>query len=128
MADLRCSEGKPLEEIPKAQVIEVSSLADIARLAVAMISFAVVMPIYKYVENGEVVFFVQTTYRDYFKFYGVPLIYLYRTKASQELEKSKYVLIRVDETGEKVEVGDRSRPGWTSIPVIDLKEKPGFLP
>jgi len=117
-----------LEEIPKAQVIEVSSLADIARLAVAMISFAVVMPIYKYVENGEVVFFIQTTYRDYLKFNGVPLIYLYRTKASQELEKSKYVLIRVDETGEKVEVGDRSRPGWTSIPVIDLKEKPGFLP
>ncbi|MGC9071101.1 MAG: hypothetical protein ACP5HK_00160 [Acidilobus sp.] len=117
-----------MDGIEKAQIVEVSSLADLARLAVTMLSFAVIMPIYRYLENYNEVYFVQTTYRDYFRFYGVPIVYLYRAKLTDNSEKVKYVLIKVDETGEKVEVGDRTKPGWTSIPIITLKEKPSFLP
>ncbi len=117
-----------MEEVQKARVLEVSSLADLARLAVAMLSFAVLLPIYRYQERDQEVYFLQTTYRDYFKFYGVPLVYLYRTRPLAEPDKAKYVLIKVDEGGERVEVGDRTRPGWTSIPIITLKEKPDFLP
>ncbi len=117
-----------MEEPQKAQVVEVSSLADLARLAVAMLSFAVLLPIYRYLEGDQEIYFVQTTYRDYFKLYGVPIVYLYRTRQSGEPERAKYVLIKVDESGEKVEVGDRTRPGWTSIPIITLRGKPGFLP
>ncbi|MGC9209801.1 MAG: hypothetical protein ACP5FT_00795 [Acidilobus sp.] len=119
---------KLVKEVEKAQVVEVSSLADLARLAVTMLSFAVIMPIYRYFDGTDEVYFVQTTYRDYFNFYGIPIVYLYRGKASGDSDKAKYVLIKVDETGERVEIGDKARPGWTSIPIITLKEKPNFLP
>lgn len=117
-----------MEEVQKARVVEVSSLADLARLAVAMLSFAVLLPIYRYQEGDEEVYFVQTTYRDYFKFYGIPIVYLYRTRPLTEPEKAKYVIIKVDESGERVEISDRTRPGWTSIPIITLRGKPDFLP
>ena len=114
------------ESPPKAVRIEVESLADLSRLAVTMASYAVIMPIYGFKDGDDVYLFVQATYKDYYKYYGIPLIYLYRGR-DEGLAKGKYVLIKVDETGEKVEVSDRSRPGWTAIPLIWLKTRPEHL-
>ena len=111
------------ETLPKVVRIEVESLADLSRLAVTMASYAVIMPIYGFREGDEIYLFVQATYKDYYKYYGIPLIYYYRTK-DESIARGKYVLIKVDETGEKVEISDRSRPGWTAIPLIWLKTKP----
>ncbi len=116
------------EELPKVQAVEVSSLADLARLAASMVSYAVVMPIYRFYLNGKAYYFVQTTYRDYFKYYGIPIIYYYKEESSPGREEGqRYVLLKVDESGEKVELSDRSRPGWTPIPIINLRSKPPFI-
>ncbi len=114
------------EEVSKALEFEVSSLADLARLAASMVAYAVVMPIYAYNEDDRVVMFVQTSYRDYYKHYGIPIVYVYRASLV-EAQKGKYVLLKVDDTGERVEVSDRSRPGWTSIPIVWLKRKPPII-
>lgn len=115
------------EEVQKALVFEVSSLADLARLAASMVAYGLVMPIYAYSDGGSIRLFVQSDYRDYYKQYGLPIIYMYAA-SSDEIGKGKYVLIKVDETGERVEVSDKARPGWTSIPIIWLKGKPSIMP
>ncbi|MFP3081043.1 MAG: hypothetical protein RXR09_05955 [Acidilobus sp.] len=104
-----------------------SSLPDIARLASSMVSYSIVMPIYRYVENGYTYYFIQTTYRDYYKFYGIPIIYFFRSRFNDEELKYKYVLLKVDETGERVELSDRSRPGWAAMPIVNLKGRPSFI-
>lgn len=114
------------EGLKKAFMIKVSSLADLARLASSMASRMIVMPVYRYREGGKVIYFIQTIYKDYYKQYGLPIVYYY--EAEEEAVEPKYILARADETGEKVELSDRVRTGWVAIPVINIAEKPGFLP
>jgi hypothetical protein len=114
--------------VPKTFTVEVDSLSDIARLATSMASYAIVMPIYRCFESDLVYYFIQTTYRDYYKYYGIPIIYYFRSKPTEDEQRYKYVLLKVDESGEKVELSDRSRPGWAAVPIINLKSKPPFMP
>lgn len=112
-----------------AIAVRVTGLGDIARLASSMASRMVVLPVYRFRHNGRVVYALQTIYKDYYKFYGIPVIYYYATEDDGvEDEKAKYILARVDEMGEKVEVTDRVRPGWVAIPIINLASKPPFMP
>lgn len=115
------------EEIKKAVTVRVSSLSDLARLASSMLSRMLVMPVYRYREGGKAVYFVQTVYKDYYKQYGLPIVYYYEHEAPEETEP-KYILARADELGEKVEVSDRVKTGWVVIPIINLDEKPEFFP
>ena len=110
----------------KAVVVRVLSLSDLVKIAAIGAARMAVLPIYRYAGKGKTVFFIQTVFKDYYKLYGLPLIYYYT--ASGENRQGKYVLVRVDEEGEKMEISDRSRPGWVTIPIIDLAELPPFMP
>ncbi|MCE4612337.1 MAG: cren protein [Desulfurococcales archaeon] len=114
------------EGVKKAVMIRVSSLGDLARLASSMASRMFIMPVYRYHEGGKSIYFIQTIYKDYYKQYGLPIVYYY--EAAEETTEPKYILARADETGERVELSDRVRTGWIAIPVINIAEKPRFLP
>ncbi|MCE4598991.1 MAG: cren protein [Desulfurococcales archaeon] len=116
-------------EVRKASVIRVSSLGDIARLASTLASRMLIMPVYRFKYNGKVYYTLQTIYKDYYRFYGIPIVYYYvDEEGSTDGKDVKYILARADETGERVEVSDKTRTGWVVIPIINLAEKPDFIP
>jgi len=117
------------EEAGVAVAVRVSSLGDLARLASSTAHMMVVMPIYRFRYKSKVVYAVQTIYKDFYKLYGIPIVY-YHVLEDDGLEasKAKYILIKVDEAGERIEVSDRVRPGWVGVPLVNLESKPPFIP
>ncbi|WP_218184395.1 hypothetical protein [Aeropyrum camini] len=88
-----------------------------------------VSPIYRFKHGGKAFYMVQTVYKDYYKQYGVPIIYYYsETLDDGEDNAPGYVLVKVDENGENVELGNRVKPGWLAIPVVNLEGKPAYVP
>jgi hypothetical protein len=111
-----------MEEIKPVYSVRVSTLSDIARFAALMISLGQPAYIVHFNYNGEKYYGLLAIYHDYFNLKGVPIFYYHVGN-----EEGKYLLIKVDETGEQVLFSDRTRSGWISIPVISLKEKPNFI-
>ncbi|MCS7106993.1 MAG: hypothetical protein NZ902_02685 [Acidilobaceae archaeon] len=109
----------------KALAVRLQSLPDIARLAVSASPMSA-MPVYRFREGSKNYYLVQAVYKDYYKLYGLPIIYYYVQEEGEE--RAKYILIKVDESGERVELSDRTRPGWIAVPIINLQEKPPFFP
>jgi len=120
--------GCEAESLGPARMVRVASLADLVRLASSFASRMVVMPVYRFVGEGGALYFLQMMYKDYYRCYGVPVVYYYWWEGDElPPEKAKYVLVRGDETGEKVEVSDRTRPGWIIVPLINLAELPPYV-
>ncbi|MDP8003693.1 MAG: hypothetical protein ACP5I6_07260 [Caldisphaera sp.] len=116
------------EKIPEVFLLKVNSLNDLARLASTMAAHLILMPIYRYISNDKTIYFVQATYKDYYKYYGIPIIYFYEAKEEINYEKARYILIKTDEVGEKVEVSDKIKPGFIAIPIINIEGRPPFFP
>ena len=117
------------ENSTTAVTIKVSTLSDLVRLAAASAHMMVVMPIHRFPYKGKMVYAIQTIYKDFYKLYGVPVVYYYASDNDDlDASKAKYILIKVDETGEKIEISDRTRPGWIGVPLINLESKPPFIP
>jgi len=117
------------KELPRAVMVSVSSIQDLARLAYSMASRFLVMPIYRYKDRGMVYYFIQASYKDYYRHYGIPVIYYYSRPVNEDVDdnRAKYIVAKADETGEHIEITGRTRHGFTIIPIINLKEKPPFI-
>jgi len=116
----------PLEP---AVSIRVASIEDLVRLATSMASRFIVMPIYRFKEGGVVYYFIQASYKDYYKQYGVPVLYYYSRPLDEDVDdsKAKYVIAKADEMGEKVEITDRIKHGYTAVPIVNLAERPAYF-
>lgn len=122
-------ESQGFEGLSKVVAVRVSSFGDLVRMVSSAAHMMVVMPIYRFKFKGKVVYAVQTIYKDYYKLYGVPIVYYYSMDDDGlDPSKAKYILAKVDESGEKIEVADRTRLGWLSIPLVNLEDKPPFIP
>ena len=110
----------------KAVAVRVKSVSDIVKLAAIGAARMTVLPVYRYAGGGRTVYFLQTVFKDYYRLYGLPVIYYYVERG--ESRKGRYILVKVDEEGEKIEFSNGSRPGWIPIPIVDLEELPPFLP
>ena len=123
------SSGGEAPRIEKAVAVRVSSLADLVRLSATLASRMIVMPVYRLRLERGAVYFVQMMYKDYYKYYGVPVIYYYIDESdTRESGEANYILAKTDETGEHIELSSRTRPGWLVIPVINLESPPVYLP
>ncbi|MEM0340198.1 MAG: hypothetical protein QXN05_01465 [Acidilobaceae archaeon] len=113
----------------KAIAVRVSSLSDLVRFASSTVPAMVVMPIYRFKENKKVYYFLQTVYKDFFKYYGIPIIYYYSTTDDGlDSDKAKFILFKADEEGEKIEISNKTKAGCISIPLVNLDKRPPFLP
>jgi hypothetical protein len=118
-----------LEQVEGAIAVRVSTLEDLVRLASTLASRLIVMPIYRFKEDGQVYYFIQASYKDYYKQYGLPVLYYFSRSEDDDVDdsKAKYVIAKADEMGEKVEITDKVRPGFTAIPIVNLAERPPFF-
>ncbi len=108
--------------------VRVSSLRDLARMAATIIALGQSTYIVRFERNGKLYYGLIALLRDYYDLYGLPLLYYcVREKSGDELKKH-YLLVKLDEQGEHVELSESTRPGWVAVPIIDLAEQPRFFP
>ena len=118
------------EEIERAVAVKVNSLEDLARLAASTAARLMAMPIYRFKWRGKAYYIVHLSFKDYYKKYGIPLIYYYSRPLESDVPDSsaKYILIKADDMGEKVVVTSKTQTGYVPIPLINLAGKPPFVP
>lgn len=115
------------EEISKVIGVRVVSIRDIARFAVSLASLGQAPYVIKFRKNDKIVYGLLAVFRDYYKFYGLPLLYYYVVRKQEDVKDKHYILVKSDETGEKVEFAEGTKPGWIAIPIMELKIVPEFL-
>lgn len=108
----------------KVVCIKLLSIADLARLAAAMVTTTSYVYLVHFNHNGKHYYGLFATFRDYYKYHGVPILYYVER---DEPLKGKYLAIKVDESGEVVESLSGVRAGWICIPIISLNRKPDFI-
>lgn len=108
--------------------VRVSSIADLARMAGAAAARMAFMPIYAYTVNGRVVLFVQTIFKDYYKLYGLPVIYYYVGGSGEVPREAAYIAVKAEDGKERIEFVKAPKPGWIAIPLVWLAERPPFVP
>lgn len=117
------------KEITKVLPVKMNSLEDLIRLASSISTPQMTTYILKFIHNDKLYLGILGVFRDYYKYYGLPVFYYYvLDKKSSEAEKikdSNYVVVSTD--GEKIEFTKNPKPGL-SIPLITLAEKPAFIP
>lgn len=111
-----------MSELRPLYSIKVSSISDIARFAALMISLGQPAYIIHFKHEGKKIFGMLAIFHDYYTLNGVPVFYYCTSE-----EEGKYIIVKVDETGETVSFSDRTRAGYISIPVIYLDKKPDFI-
>jgi len=113
--------------IEKVVGIKVSSINDIARFAMSLASLGQTPYIIRFKKENKVVYGLLAVFRDYYKYYGLPLLYYHVDDDVSKHSGKNYILIRSDEAGEKVEFSEGTRPGWIAIPILDIETIPDFL-
>lgn len=114
---------EPYEIIPPIS-LRVNSIEDLARFVASIAALGQPIYVLHFNADGKNVLGIIAVYRDYYKFYGMPIFYYY---VSDKEVSGKYFLVKAEETGEQVIISEGVKPGWIAIPIIRLKEKPSFI-
>ncbi len=118
-----------MPELEKVLPVKINSLKDLIRLA-ATISTPPqsMMYVLKFREkDGRVVLGVLGVFRDYYKFYGIPMFYYYISEGeeAERIWESNYIIISTSD--ENITFSKTPKPGL-SLPMIALAEKPSIIP
>jgi len=113
-------------EFEKVVAVKVSSLNDLARMAATIVSMGQSTYILRYSDEGKTVYGLLAVFRDYYKYYGLPMFYYHVAEGEERGEN--YLLLRSDEAGENVVMAKGPKPGWITVPIIDVEKPPEFLP
>ncbi len=112
------------KKVLKCISFKLKSLGDLARFASAMATLGHGTYIIHFEKSGRHYYGIYAIFRDYYKLYGLPLFYY--IERNEEI-KGKYILVHTDERGERVEASNGTKPGWISIPIIDLEKPPEIV-
>ncbi len=115
------------EKLPTVIPIKTATFGDLVRLAVSTsIPHQLLAYLVKFKYKNKVVVGLLGIFRDYYKYYGVPLFYYYAfEEGDKAIEEANYIIVYTGE--EKYELSRQPKPG-SSIPIITLAEKPVFIP
>ena len=114
------------EQGRKAVKIRLKSVRDLVRLAASSIALGQPTYILRYEVNGKIVYGVMAVFRDFYKLYGIPLLY-YVEGADEVPEDANYALLRSNDVEERIEFSKGAKAGYVIIPIINVTEPPEFL-
>jgi len=111
----------------KVLPVKLNSINDLVRLAVSTITPQALTYIIRFWVDNKIVIGILGVFRDYYKYYGLPLFYYYTVNPAEHpaLVEANYVVVSTSE--ERFEFTKQPKPG-VSIPIIGLSEKPPFIP
>lgn len=104
--------------------LRLHSLGDLARLVGSTMSMGHPSYLVHFREGEKHVYGVFTVFRDYYRFYGIPMFYYV---VSEKELPGNYLLYRSDEGGEYIEASRGIKPGYVAIPIVNLKERPRIV-
>ena len=113
---------KPSNVIP----IRLKSINDLARMASSTTLMMQPTYVVRYRDDkGKLILGFLAVFRDFYNYYGLPLFYY--CLVDERFASGNYLIVRSDESGEKVELSKSPKPGFVSVPIIDLDKAPEFL-
>jgi len=114
-------------ELEKVVVVKMRSLQDLVRLAITLALPQMASYLIKFWYNNKLYIGILGIFRDYYKYYGIPVFYYYALEGgkAEEADKANYIVFTTD--SEVIEFSREAKPG-RSIPLIGLAEKPLFIP
>ncbi|HDI02025.1 MAG TPA: cren protein [Ignisphaera sp.] len=77
-------------------------------------------------DNGKTILGFLAVFRDYYNYYGIPMFY-YVVDEDDHFKEAKYILVKLDESGERVEPSRTTKPGYIAIPIINISSAARFL-
>ena len=104
--------------------IRVAQFKDLVRFATSMRTFGQNSYILHFKHNGRHVYGIFVVFRDYYKYYGLPLFYYIELEKAPE---KPYLLVKVEENREIIEFSSGIKSGWIPIPIISLEKKPDII-
>jgi len=113
-----------------AKKVEVGSFEDLIRLVASITSSGLAGAITQsnyilcFEEGGKWVYGFLVIYHNFGDKKGLPVFYY--VKLDKKLDGT-YVLLKTEHK-EEVELGRATKAGYINIPIVELKEKPNFLP
>lgn len=113
--------GDNTTEIP--QNVEVEDIKDLARLVASTVSMGQPIYVMHFEHKSRHYWGILGVYNHYYEKQGMPLFYYF---TAEQPRSGKYILVKMDEK-EEINFSDGIRPGWIAVPIINLKEKPGFI-
>ncbi len=106
--------------------VKLSSVRDLVRMASSVAMTVQSTYILRFRKNGRTILGFLAVFRDYYNYYGVPMFY-YAFDDEEAFSNANYVLVKLDERGERIEPSTTSRPGYVTIPIINVEKLPPFL-
>ncbi len=114
-------------EVDKTFLIKVKSFEDLARMAASSVALGQPTYLLRYESRDKVIYGLLAVFRDYYKFYGIPIFYYYVDNGKRLPTSHNYVVVRTEEGNEYVELSRGSKPGYITIPIVNLEVLPDFL-
>ncbi len=113
--------------IGKAIKVRVKSINDLVRMAASSIAMGQPTYMLRYEEEGRVLYGIMAVFRDFYKYYGVPLFYYFIDEDNVVPKEANYALLRSSDTEERIEFSKAAKTGYVIVPIINIAEMPDFL-
>lgn len=97
--------------------VRLVSINDLARLASSTSALGHVTYVVHFTANSRHYYGIFIVFRDYYKLYGLPMFYYIETE--KELP-GHYILFRSDENGETIEIAKGTKPGYITLPIVNV--------
>lgn len=116
-----------MEGLDKVVGVRLKTFNDLVRLSASSVAMGQSTFILRIKNENRNIYGVLAVFRDYYRMYGLPLLYYFIDVEGKIPEEANYVLLRSDESGEKIEFGRGSKAGYVTIPIINVAEAPEFI-
>lgn len=108
--------------------IRVRDFSDLVRLAASGMTMGQPTYIIRLTpRDGVCVYGIMAVFKDFYRYYGIPLIYYWLDEGCKIPTDRNYAIVRSDETGEHVELSRGYKAGVINVPIINIQEIPGFI-
>jgi len=116
--------------IPEGKLVKirVKEFSDLARLAASGMMMGQPTYILR-LNTGEniCVYGIMAVFKDFYKYYGIPLMYFWVDEGCKIPADRNYVVLRSDDTGEHIELNKGFKTGVINVPIINVQEIPEFI-
>ncbi|MCX8184297.1 MAG: hypothetical protein RMI56_05395 [Sulfolobales archaeon] len=83
--------------------------------------------ILRFTFSGVCVYGIMAVFKDFYKLYGIPLIYYWLDEGCRMPIDRNYAVIRSDEAGEHIELSKGFKAGVINVPIVNVQEVPNFI-
>lgn len=107
--------------------VRLASAKDLVRLAASSAASGQSIFILRMRHGDSLIYGVLAVFRDFFKLYGVPLLYYFVDDSGEIPPQANYASLKVEGDVETIKFGVGAEAGYISIPIINLERPPEFL-